>query len=344
MTAVSKRALSRARAALDRGNWLRAVDLLQTDLRRRPNCVDTCVELAHIYLEQGRLALAEDLVDQAFSLADVGNPDRACPLTESHRELYLLKANLRLAHGDPQGALSLYTLLLAEQAHDPNLLFHAGLAYERMAQHELSVAYLDRAIAEDPDYLPAIEIKGQILLCMGRLKEALDLYTEITVRYPDNVNAYAMLGRIYHHLERPVAAISAWERAVALAPNADDPLRMLGRAALKAGDVVQARDYLTRSLAANPANIHTHLDLAELLADLGETRAALAHWDEAERLCPNHPRLSACRERREQVASQVAHCCLPPDVSQLGRRGYAQAVARALSLCDYCSGEEPASS
>jgi len=309
-------ALRRALRALDRGNWLHAVGLLKAELERSPHDFWTAICLARIYLEQRRYNLAEQMVDRAFSWAQVDNPDTVCPVTPEQRELFLMKANLRLAHGEPEGALTLYTVLLAEAPGDADLLYHAALAYESMAQHDLAIAYFDRALEVDADHLPAREIKGQILLGLGRLQEALDLYTEVTLRNPDNVNAYCMMGRIYDRLKRPVAAVCAWERAVALAPNADEPLRMLGHAALRAGDIDLARARFTRAVGANPRNVLAHLDLAELLADLGETCAAVGHWDEAERLCPQHPRLAACRDRREAVTRQVATWSFPKEFAR----------------------------
>jgi tetratricopeptide (TPR) repeat protein len=318
------RNVRRAHQALDRGNWLLAVNLLKDELVRVPQDFGCAVLLARIYLEQCRYALAEQVVDTAFSWAHVDDPETVCPVTPEQRELFVMKANLRLAHGDPEGALTLYTLLMGEGADDADLAYHAGLAYESMAQHDLAIAYFDRAVRIDPTHLPAREIKGQILFGLNRLTEALDLYTEITLAHPDNVNAFVMMGRIYERLRRPVAAVYAWERAVSLAPNADEPLRMLGHAALRQGDIAQARSYLTRAVGANPRNVLAHLDLADLLADLGETCAAMGHWDEAERLRPNHPRLAHCRERREAVTRQVATWSLPkrlPGVQAEGGAG-----------------------
>ncbi len=306
------RTVQRAQHALDRGNWLKAVDLLKRELARR-ECYESAIALSHIYLEQGHFSMAEELVDKAFTWADVDDPFTACPITDAHRALFLLKGNLRLSQGDAEGALALYTVLLSERPEDPDLLYRMGLAYERLRQPEMAVSYLDRAIAAYPDFLPAMEIKGQLLLALRRLSCALDLYTEITLAHPGNVNAFCMLGRIYHHMDRPVAAVYAWERAIALAPNADEPLRMLGKNALSQGDVPRARDFFTRSVAANPNNVHAHLDLAELLADAGETRAALAHWDEAERLFPGHPRLALCQTRRDAIADQVTEGRSPLD-------------------------------
>jgi len=307
-------ALHRALAALDRGNWLLAVTLLKEQLERTPGDFGAVVCLARIYLEQRRYDLAEAHIDAAFAWAQVDDPDTVCPATPEQRDLYRMKANLRLAHGEPEGALALYTLLLDQTPGDADLLYQAALAYQSMGQTGLALAYFDRALTHDPDHLPAREIKGQLLLGLGRLHEALDLYTEITLRQPDNVNAFWMMGCIYERLRRPVAAVYAWERAVTLAPNADEPLRMLGHAALRAGDIAQARSRFTRAVAANPNNVLAHLDLADLLADLAETRAVVAHWDEAERLAPHHPRLAACRDRREAVTRQVATWTFPKRV------------------------------
>lgn len=306
------RALSRALLALERGNWLKAVDLLKSELMIR-KCVPCGVQLATLYMQKDHLMMAENLVDQIFSWAHVDAPLKACPITPEHRQLFLVKANLRLSRGDAPEAIALYTVLLSERPNSPDLLYRMGLAYQRSNQCELALGYLNKAVEADPEFMAAMEIKGQVLLGLRRLREAIDLYTQITLARPDNVNAYTMLGRIYHHMEQPVAAVYAWERAVSLAPNADEPLRMLGQSALKQGDRTKARSFFTRSLSANPNNVAAHLDLAELLAEIGETCAALSHWDEAERLFPGHPRLARCQERREQVTQMVTEGRSPLD-------------------------------
>jgi len=302
----------RSLQALERGNWIKAVDLLKGELAQR-QCVHSGIQLATLYLQRDHLDMAEALVDQIFSWYQMDDPFAACPIAPSQRRLYMLKANLRLSQGDAPGAIALYTTLLSERPTSPDLLYRMGLAYRCSGQDELSLSYLNRAIDVDPSFLAAMEIKGQILLRLKRLAEAIDLYTQITLARPESVNAYLMLGRIYHHMNQPVAAVYAWERAVSLAPNADDPLRMLGLTALKQGDRSKARSFLTRALAANPNNVNAHLDLAELLAESGETHAALGHWDEAERLFPGHPRLARCQERRQQVVSLLTEGRSPLD-------------------------------
>ncbi len=123
-----------------------------------------------------------------------------------------------------------------------------------------------------------------------------------------------MMGRIYDHLGRQPAAQLAWQRAVALAPNADEPLRLLGRLAVGREEWSEARDLLTRAVAANPKNALAHLDLADLLERLGETRAALAHWDEAFALAPQQVRIAEAVDHWQQVAQAVSDGFAPlPD-------------------------------
>ena len=58
--------LRRALAALDRGNWLLAVNVLKDEIERAPDCFAAAVCLARIYLEQQRYHLAEEIVDRAW--------------------------------------------------------------------------------------------------------------------------------------------------------------------------------------------------------------------------------------------------------------------------------------
>ena len=97
--------------------------LLKAELERSPHDFWTAICLARIYLEQRRYSLAEQMVDRAFSWAQVDNPDTVCPVTPEQRELFLMKANLRP---------TLVSLSPRKQGH-------AGTSREKQVRPHLSI-------------------------------------------------------------------------------------------------------------------------------------------------------------------------------------------------------------
>jgi len=90
----------------------------------------------------------------------------------------------------------------------------------------------------------------------------------------------------------------AFLEAVRADPVHAEALGNLGRVAALAGDVAGARDYYTRSIAANPLEAGSYLQLEALERGVGDSVAALATLD----------RLERAREGRvRDVAAQIAY-------------------------------------
>jgi tetratricopeptide (TPR) repeat protein len=162
---------------------------------------------------------------------------------------------------------------------DADALYNAGVGLYRQGRLQDAVACFDRAIAYAPDHVPALanrgtvlvqlgrfeaalasfetgllltpghpvllDGKGDALVGLGRLAEARDAYLGVTVAASERPDGWVKLGGVEADLGAYEAAISAFDRALALHPGKveaayarGDALRDLGRydEALKAYD------------------------------------------------------------------------------------------------------------
>jgi len=93
---------------------------------------------------------------------------------------------------------------------------------------------------------------------------------------PQDGLAHLLLGYLCASLDRIDEAVSAWERAVALEPNAGEAWRLLGYHAWKEqGNLPRAEKCYRQAVAAHPHDQTTLLDLAEVLADLNRREEAI---------------------------------------------------------------------
>ena len=106
-------------------------------------------------------------------------------------------------------------------------------------------------LARDPSsrvFLPLAEAHWRA----GRLEAALRLCLRGLERYPDDVGAHVLLGRLYAARGDLERAMDEWSIALRLDPDHADAHRELGRAWLARGDVDRARPHLARVGEAPP--------------------------------------------------------------------------------------------
>jgi Flp pilus assembly protein TadD len=92
---------------------------------------------------------------------------------------------------------------------------------------------------------------------------------------PQSAEALELLGKIHLHGNEPQAAVSAFLEALARTPENPSLHSTIGSVLLKLGNSGEARGYLEKAVALDPALIEARNDLAEALARLGDDDGAL---------------------------------------------------------------------
>ena len=109
---------------------------------------------------------------------------------------------LHAERGEKGEAVAAFEKALALKADDPALLFNAGFATQRAADHERALTLFRRAIALDPKIDRAWYGLGLSLAHLGRHEEAIAQFREAARLQPLNPYAGYQLAAVLHKLGR----------------------------------------------------------------------------------------------------------------------------------------------
>jgi tetratricopeptide (TPR) repeat protein len=110
---------------------------------------------------------------------------------------------------------------------------------------------------------------------------------------PNDGLAWLNIGTALVRLKLPSMALDALAKAAALQPGLVETKYWAAMAHRQAGRNDEARQELAEVLTANPLHPHAHLELAQLLAEAGETEQAQAHVLAHARNWPNERRVAS---------------------------------------------------
>jgi tetratricopeptide (TPR) repeat protein len=205
----------------------------------------------------------------------------------------------------------------------------------RLAVRDLPGAeqVLVRAIQLDPSALPAYGMLGQIYVTQGRLDEAVVQFEKLAATVEKPVGALTAVGTIYELQNRPADARKAYERALALDPNAavaannlawmyaesdvklDVAMQLaetartglpdrpevhdtLGWLRFKRNEMSGAIESLQKSVALDPSNVTATYHLALAFEKSGDK-------NRAERTLQQYLRLDSSSERSQDVRRRL---------------------------------------
>jgi Tfp pilus assembly protein PilF len=151
---------------------------------------------------------------------------------------------------------------------------------------------------------------------------------------PRYVDAHAYAGNVLRQLQQPHAALQAYDRALALKPDAADVHYNRGTLLQQLQQPSAALQSFESALSIMPTMGTAHLRRADMLLELGQSAAAEAGYHHAAALIPNNAMafagrglaLMALNRPREALASFDTAIALKPDMARvLSNRALAQA-------------------
>jgi tetratricopeptide (TPR) repeat protein len=179
--------------------------------------------------------------------------------------------------------------------------------------------YVDKAIEHyraaleaDPGAGYVSEELTDLYMQSGKLRDAVTQAEEMLKANPDNLEARRMLGRIYSRLigdqqankvneQMLRKAIEQYEKVVAKEPDDIDSWLMLGRLHKIAQDSVNSEKAYKKALELDPDNEFAISGLAQVYADLGDSKSALEMSKKLAEKDPRPQALRALAEAYEQV-------------------------------------------
>ncbi len=140
----------------------------------------------------------------------------------------------------------------------------------------LAILLAGPAGAADPvaDALAAVR-RGQALIHQGRTKEGVSVVREAAARAPKNPTVQFAVGGALMSARDYDGAIAALQAGLALAPHSLLARKMLAAAQRKKGDLAASRATLEALWRDEPSFRAAGVDLAEVMAQQGDRRAAI---------------------------------------------------------------------
>jgi Flp pilus assembly protein TadD len=178
--------------------------------------------------------------------------------------------------------------------------FPGRAAADRASARALvELRHLERAIAEDPDYLPAYDSATGLWLRNGHFQPLIERLARVTLRHPRYASGWYALGFAYRRTSRHDLAILCYQAYLELRPNEPDPYFGIAMSHLELGNDEAAATALERylELERRPARAEFTAEARRELARLREA----AHIDDpaelAERIGTQLRALAAAARR-----------------------------------------------
>ena len=350
--------------ATNTGHYERAHQVLESALRQQPQNVDVLYRLAVVEEATRQWESAVMRLAQAAKL-DPRRADIQKLLAVTTSELVALDdastawdRYLKLQPNDDvarrergytaakMGKLEQATAelegYLARHPEDP--VGHYELAQaERTVDLVQAMQHLDKALAIQPDYLPARAARGSLNYQEGKPESALPDLELVASQQPDDVANLDRLGQTYQALDRAADAVRVLRRAAGLAPDNSTTALHLGRALADAGQTKESQAVMDRfrQLGAAqknevPAGLVGYLSLSpeQRHADY-QARVAKAVHDHPEDPAAqvNYLKLMIEDRKAEQLAAAVRRiAALKPAASVLADAGRALLAANQFTL------------
>jgi len=159
-----------------------------------------------------------------------------------------------------------------------------GIEYRVLGFFDKALYYLDEAIKTNPDYLPAINTKSQVICDLGNYKQSIDLLLDLTNRDSTTLG-YTFLGLSYYVLRDYAKADTIFKKWFELSGNNVADYRGLpsGRLAVIFKETgqpekaqIQIKHYRERAESSHSANNRSYY-LTGYYSFIGDTTRALEH-------------------------------------------------------------------
>lgn len=273
------------------GNVLRGLgqfDAAQASYRRaleiNPDFAEAHYNLGNVLRSLGQLDDAATSYRRALAI----NPE----FVEAHSNL----GNILHDLGQLDEAAASYRHALAIKPNNAELHSNLGNALQELGQPDSAMESYRRALGINPDFAEAHYNLGNALQQLGQLQDAVSSYRRAVEIKPDYAEAHYNLGNALQELRllqeavasylraleiKPDFAVARWHPATADNYHPDETLAHvnLGNVLLDMGELAAAKQHFKIALRLNPESALAHQGLACLLQRSGDEQASRYHRD-----------------------------------------------------------------
>jgi serine/threonine protein kinase/predicted negative regulator of RcsB-dependent stress response len=164
-----------------------------------------------------------------------------------------------------------------------------GLAHMNMGEYKEAIRCFKRAVELDQDQPDSWDLMARCLLKLWMYHEALQSVEEGLRRAVSRTefgNLYGARGEIFTAMQKPLEALTAYDKALSYMPSMPALWRGKGALLQHVGDVQSAQECFEKAIALDPSDTIAHRQLGDLLASRGRWKAAVDSYAEALKLDP----------------------------------------------------------
>jgi predicted O-linked N-acetylglucosamine transferase (SPINDLY family) len=296
-------------AAYREGRHADVQSICRRALRDLPDYFDAMHLLGVSVLDCGRFEEARQILERAVALqpgsafahSNLGfalfNLKRYAESRACQEKALALKPNFPTALRNLGNAL--FRLELAEPAiaafmraielkpDDADAYWGRGGAEMMLKRYDAAAISFEQALAFQPHHFDAMVCKGLAHLELRHFEVAETAFNAALAIRPDMAELLAHRGRLHLQLGRRVQAEADFDAAVAREPSLELAWRGKAQVSMIMGRVAQAIVACKKVLEQNPGSEIGHTLLGACLAKLGETTAAIQHFDRALEIRPD---------------------------------------------------------
>ncbi len=244
-----------------RGQPMRAIELLSQALALRPDSVEAHYNLGVVLDGLGRLEAAAASYHRALELRPA--------FAEAHYNLGVLQDK----QGRWDGAIASFRRAIEIRPDLAEVHNNLGAVLKKQGWLDEAIASFERALQLHPDYAEAHNNLGVVFDEQGRWDEAIASFECALQLHPDYAEAHNNLGVVMDGLGRLEEASASFHRALALQPDIAGVHTNLGYVLKKQGRLDEAVARFQRALELQP-------DSADALMALIHQKKQICDWSE----------------------------------------------------------------
>jgi tetratricopeptide (TPR) repeat protein len=200
----------------------------------------------------------------------------------NHRALYQMAIIEFFDKQEPARALERLKAAEALVPDDRDVLYQLGRYYATLEKpdHDKAMAYLDRALAADPNYAPAMYYKGVCLAGKNDANGADAALREAIAMDPKYAPAWRDLADLYARFDQQTAAVEVYRRGLEYADDTQELYNGLGLLEMDNGNTKDAILYFTKATEQNSERSDVVFNLAMAYVAVDDTKAAFRYLGE----------------------------------------------------------------
>jgi 4-amino-4-deoxy-L-arabinose transferase-like glycosyltransferase/predicted TPR repeat methyltransferase len=144
-------------------------------------------------------------------------------------------------------------------------------------------------------------LRGSVWRDRSESLAAVAAFQRALALWPDNVEVLVRMGEQLLALDRKAEAAAALQRAAALAPDNYWAYRLLAEAQRRQGHLDEAVVAYRTAIAINPAEAETYALLGDVLADAGDRNAAIAAYEQFMQRASDGPGAAAVQQKLSEL-------------------------------------------